>query len=144
MTSLHVQRINLGISRRRITLIPAMNIRLIIALFMGLVLQLSQMPGCLASQPAEPCATQAHAASCCCEGSKSCPCARETRENQQPAPLLPASVEVKLSISEAPEVALLAPLVRPPAAGMAVAIPAPGRSGYAGVPLSVAFCSFVI
>jgi hypothetical protein len=54
-------------------------------------------------------------------------------------------MELKLSISETPEARLPAPFVSPPtAAGVRVAIPALARSGYAGVPLSVAFCSFII
>ena len=122
-----------------------MDMRSIIALLMGLVLQLSQMQSCLAARPEEPCPARTHAVKCCCGGLESCPCVKETRESETPTPQLPASVELKLSISEAPEVTLIAPPVSPPAsAGGIVAIPALGRSGYAGVPLSVAFCSFVI
>lgn len=135
----------LGISRRQITLTSRMNFKSIIALFMGLVLQLSQVQSCLASQAEESCTLQAHAVSCCCEGFKSCPCVTETRGNQQSIPLLPASIEWKLSISEAPEATLPAPLISPRTdSGSIAAIPTLRHSGYAGVPLSVAFCSFVI
>lgn len=121
-----------------------MEIRSIIALFMGLVLQWSQVQSCLATEARQPCAAQAHSMSCC-EGLKTCPCAKESRDQPKPTPLLPASVELKLLLSKAPEPPRLGAFVAPPAAAMAVvATPALGWSAYAGVPLSVAFCSFVI
>lgn len=136
--------INLGISHQRITLTSVMDVRSIIALFMGLVLQLSQVQTCLATEAAKPCATQARLMSCC-EGLKTCPCAKKSRENQKPTPLLPASGELKLLLSKAPEPSRLGAFVSPPAAAKAVvATPALGWSAYAGVPLSVAFCRFVI
>jgi hypothetical protein len=123
-----------------------MDIRSIIALFMGLVLQLSQVQVGFATEAVKPCATQARPMSCC-EGHKTCPCAKESRENQKPGPLLPASVELKQLLSKTPEaprlIALVAPLTATKAAAV-VTTPALGWSAYAGVPLSVAFCSFVI
>ena len=121
-----------------------MEFRSIIALFMGLVLQWSQVQACLATEASQPCAAQAHSMSCC-KGRKSCPCAKETREQPQPAPLIPAGVELKQLLSRAPESPRLVALVsRPEAARAVVATPAPARSAYAGVPLAVAFCCFVI
>lgn len=69
----------------------------------------------------------------------------DSRENEKPAPLLPASGDLKFFISKAPEVPRLETLLPPPAESK-VGLPAAVlfRSGYAGVPLSVAFCRFVI
>ena len=81
----------------------------------------------------------------CCEQLDSCPCAKESRENEKPAPLLPAGVDLKVFLSKAPEA--LRSGTRPSPATeskMALVSPAPCRTGYAGVPLSVAFCRFVI
>ncbi len=113
----------------------------IIVLFMGLVLQLSQARACLATQTEHACVANMS----CCEDLDSCPCASESRENEKPAPLLPAGVDLKVILSKAPEAP--APETRlSPAAGSRVALVSPAlfRNGYAGVPLSVAFCRFVI
>ncbi len=116
----------------------------IVGLFLALVFQLSQMPSALAGQPQQQCATQALAMSCC-EGLGSCPCATESRENDKPAPLLPASLQLKFFISKAPEQPRLETFFSLPAGIQGgPASPAPCRGGYAGVPLSVAFCRFVI
>jgi hypothetical protein len=122
-----------------------MHIKSIIALFMGLVIQLSQVQAsCMASGSAKSCGTETQAMSCC-DGLESCPCADEGDSNQTPTPLTPAAVDLKPLISPAPErispAALFPPrtdAVVPTASWVEL------RSGFSGVPLSVAFCRFVI
>ncbi len=135
---------NLEIIPGGITLTNVMGTRSIIALFMGLVLQLSQAQLCLTPRVEKSCATEAHAMSCC-EGSGSCHCATESRDHEPPTPLVPASVDLKVFLAKAPEVPRVETLFSPPEETRVVeASPVLGRGGYAGVPLSVAFCRFVI
>jgi len=121
-----------------------MNLRSIIGLLMGLVIQLSQVPSCLAAKGTEPCTTQGHPAGCC-EGLESCPCAGSTNSAPTPAPLIPAEVELKCLISPAPAANDSQLVVSPPADCLNSSVsPTESRSGFEGVPLSVAFCSFII
>ena len=121
-----------------------MGMRSIVALFLGLLIQLSQVQSCLAAEPAKPCATKAHPG-CCCDGMRSCPCAKDSDQNQKPAPLIPAALDLKLLISKTPGTHGLDALIPPPAAAVVFTASSPkSRNGFAGVPLSVAFCRFVI
>jgi hypothetical protein len=121
-----------------------MAIRSIIALFMGLVIQLSQAQSHLTAGPEKPCATDGQSA-CCCGDFQSCPCVSESDPAEKPAPLIPAAVDFKLLISKAPEPDAPVALITPPANDARPATPLiERRSGYAGVPLSVAFCRFTI
>jgi hypothetical protein len=116
-------------------------VKSIIVLLLGLVLQLSQTKPCLAAQTTQACAADMS----CCGDLKSCPCASESRRNEKPAPLLPAGVDLKVLLSKAPEAPVLETRLYPAAKSrVAVVSPAPFRSGYAGVLLSVAFCRFII
>lgn len=118
-----------------------MNFKAIIALLMGLVIQLSLVHVC----PAEIPVGSAGIKMCCCEGLQSCPCASNRSPDQKPAPLIPAAADLKLLISKTPESSSLdAPIFIHPAAVVATASRAQARSAYAGVPLAVAFCRFVI
>lgn len=120
-----------------------MGLKAVIALFLGLVIQLSQVQAGLAAA-VSACGDMGKPMSCC-QGPKSCPCVSETDRDQKPAPLIPSAGELKWFVSKSPE----------PDRFIAV-LPAPGKpalpatrtgdafAGYAGVPLSVAFCSFVI
>jgi len=121
-----------------------MNAKALITLILGLVLQLAQMlPAAVA---ASPCFSQ-ETSCACCEGPDSCPCADNSEPEQKPAPLssdspsvlkLPAARvgDTRISI-ESPTGSHTSPAVEAsPVAGPS--------SGYAGVRLSVAFCSFVI
>ena len=133
-----------GITFSNIALIPAMNFKAIIALLMGLVIQLSQVQTCLAATSIGAVGAEAHSM-CCCEGLLSCPCASDRSPDQKPAPLIPAAADLKLLISKTPESSSLdAPISIHPAAVVATASRAEARSAYAGVPLAVAFCRFVI
>ena len=115
-----------------------------ITLILGLLFQLAQvLPGAVASTPCAPIAE-----SCgCCEGSNSCPCAENGEPSQKPAPLAPDfGGGVKLPAAKADNTRVsveflreIHPITHP------VACPLEGPpSGYQGVRLSVAFCSFVI
>ncbi len=133
-----------GIFRYQITLIAAMAIKSIIALFLGLVIQFSQVPSSFASEPAKSCGVLADSP-CCCEGLQSCPCAKEGNSHQKPAPLIPAAPELKPLISKAPEAINLDAMIPPEAeeGEFSVAQKDPAM-GFPGVPFSVAFCRFLI
>lgn len=81
----------------------------------------------------------------CCMGLEACPCAEETTQSQKPAPAIPAGVDLKLVIANAsgPPVAFVATTVAAKCLATAVS-QTEFQSGYAGVPLSVAFCSHLI
>jgi hypothetical protein len=137
--------IKLGILPSRITLPTGMNLKAVIALLMGLVIQLSQAHVSWMTQDSpKSCGSSVHPMSCC-EGLKSCPCVDEGDSNQKPAPLVPATIELKTLVSQVAGAVDPVALFSPPENA---AVPAASfvefRSGYAGVPLSVAFCSFVI
>ena len=121
-----------------------MGIRSIIALFMGLVIQLSQMQVCVATEPAKSCATSGHRMGCC-EGLESCPCAKKSDPSEKPAPLVPAAVDLKLFVSKASGPGCLDVIHFPRSIRvLGSAARRESKTGYAGVPLSVAFCRFVI
>ncbi len=121
-----------------------MNIKSIIALFMGLVIQFSQAQPCLTAAPAKSC-VENESSSCCCGDFQSCPCVSESPPDQKPAPLIPGAVDLKPLISKAPEPCGSETLASPPpTAALPAATLLERRSGYTGVPLSVAFCRFII
>jgi hypothetical protein len=122
-----------------------MNLKSIVGLLMGLVIQLSQVPSCLAWEAPTACAAQAHPAGCC-EGLESCPCAKNTDSAPKPAPLIPAEVDLKCLISPAPAEANSQWVTPAPADILAFSLSSTESrcGGFAGVPLSVAFCSFII
>ena len=123
-----------------------MNAKVIITLILGLVFQLAQvLPGAII--PAS-CAPHSQTCGCCAEG-KSCQCSIENEPDHQQAP--------KPALPDAQGV-LKAPLVRPgdeeafvhpvtETLASAIIESTPRRespAGFAGVRLSVAFCSIVI
>lgn len=120
-----------------------MGLKAVIALFLGLVIQFSQVQSGLAA-PVSLCGDMDQPMSCC-EGPESCPCISENDPDQKPTPLIPAAVELKWIVSKPQEPDRFIAAVTPPEIPM---LPAPrlreSRAGYSGVPLSVAFCSFVI
>lgn len=114
----------------------------IFCLFLGLVIQLSPVQPCQEGDVESKCVDVGMS---CCSGLQSCPCAKESEPDQQPAPVFPPATDLKLLISKAPGTDHPAALIFPPEdvpdlAGTSVE----SGNGYAGVPLSVAFCSFVI
>jgi len=121
-----------------------MNVKAIIALLMGLVIQLSQVQACVAAISAGPSGAKAHPM-CCCDGLQSCPCASDRGPDRKPAPLIPAAVDLKFFISKTAVANSLDVPVSPRATTVvATAAHWEARRAYAGVPLSVAFCCFVI
>lgn len=121
-----------------------MSFRLVIALFMGLFIQLSQVQTFGAGLTDGPCAKAAQSMDCC-EGLKSCHCAKDNDSDQKPAPLAVVELDLKLLFSKAPEAVSLATLIPPTQHSVLVAASVYRiGGGFAGVPLSVAFCSFVI
>ena len=121
-----------------------MGLKPIIALFLGLLIQWSQVQVCSVDVAAPPCAT-APDSMACCNGLKSCHCAKDSDSDQKPAPLVAAAVDLKLLLSKAPETPCLAVLVFPPNDSvLGAASVSRVCGGYAGVPPSVAFCCFVI
>lgn len=120
-----------------------MGLKAVIALFLGLVLQFSQAQSGVAALLAT-CGDVDQPMSCC-EEAKSCPCLSETDPDQKPAPLVPATVDLKWFISKSAEPDRFTPV--PPSLERPVLSATRAGdtfAGYAGVPLSVAFCSFVI
>jgi hypothetical protein len=121
-----------------------MNVKAVITLILGLVFQLAQaLP---AATFTSPCASQGTFCACC-ESADSCPCAENVESDQKPAPQLPESGNVlKLPATKADDnrfsiESRAGALPSPTLAASPVSGPS---SGYAGVPLAVAFCSFVI
>ena len=121
-----------------------MSFRLVIALFMGLFIQLSQVQTFGVVLTDGPCAKAAQSMDCC-EGLKSCHCANESDSDQKPAPLTVVEVDLKLLLTTAPETSSVAALVSlPEDSVLGAASVSRVCGGFAGVPLSVAFCCFVI
>ena len=121
-----------------------MGLKTTITLILGLLFQLAQvLPGAVAATPCAPVAE-----SCgCCAGPDSCPCAENGEPLQTPAPLAPdVGGSVKLPAAKADDTRVSVEFLRETHPSThAVACPLQGPpSGYLGVRLSVAFCSFVI
>ena len=133
-----------GISEVEVTLTIVMNLKPIIALLMGLVIQFAQMQSCVAASSVNPCEGKAPSL-CCCEGLQSCPCAGNSNPDQQPAPLIPAAVDLKFLVSNAPGTNTLnAPISPRTDVVVSIASRSEAWRSYPGVTLSVAFCRFVI
>ncbi len=117
-----------------------MAIKSIIALIMGLVIQLSQAQ--LFAQA--DCFTPVHEMNCCA-GMKSCPCAGESDSNSKQHPIAQVEVDLKLLISKSEESSQsTAKLEVMTADVLATSTELRAPSGFAGVTLSVAFCTFLI
>ena len=138
-------RQGVGIITRPRSLTFAMTIKSIIALFLGLIIQFSQAQSGLAIESVKPCGGKAHSMSCC-DGLKSCPCAKESEPVQKPGPLIPAGADLKLLVSKISEPSGLEVLPFPPTEELIAPVRSQTdvRCAFAGVPLSVAFCRFVI
>jgi hypothetical protein len=120
-------------------------LRMILALFMGLIIQWSQMHACLGDSTYPKCAEPSSAMSCC-KSIKSCHCAEDTNPEQKPAPVVVVSVDLKLLLSKPPENDRFVTVVcSRSSTSEETAISTPDwHAGFAGVPLSVAFCRFLI
>jgi hypothetical protein len=121
-----------------------MNVKAVITLILGLVFQLAQvLPSAVMAS-----SCSSHEVSCaCCAGPDSCPCAKNGESEPKPAPLSSDSGSVlKLPAAKAGETRVsIESLGENQSSPTEAASPVAGpSSGYAGVRLSVAFCSFVI
>lgn len=119
-------------------------IKTVVTLFLALVFQLAQvLPPAAAI---ESCAVVGPGCACC-DPADSCPCAGKDETHQKPAPLSSESSNtLKFPVARATgnRVSVESdPGIRPAATVAAPAI-TDQTSGYTGVRLSVAFCSFVI
>ena len=122
----------------------AMVIKSLITLFLGLVIQLSQVQLGSAAEPVKSCGSNAPSV-CCCDGLKSCPCAKDGKSDQKRSPMLPGGGDLKWLVLKASVPVGIEPLIFPltePVVSTGSQLEA--RSAYAGVPLSVAFFRFVI
>jgi len=120
-----------------------MTFKIISALCMGLILQLSQVRLSAAAETGISCGNSESMS--CCTGRDSCPCAKESDSQQNPPPLFPATVDFKLLVSKTSEPDQLEASVSPPSDKVfSNTCRLDSMSGYAGLPLSVAFCTFVI
>jgi len=121
-----------------------MNAKVIIALILGLVFQLAQvLPGAVVAS-----SCPSHTESCgCCKSGKSCQCAENSDSNQKPNPApIETAAGLKLPHARISETGIM-PVT-------AAGIESVSRtttffhtgppSGFPGVRLSVAFCTFVI
>jgi hypothetical protein len=132
------------LTSRTIIFTVAMAIKSIIALFLGLVIQLSQVQLGSAAKPVKSCGGDAHSMSCC-EGLKSCPCVKESNPDQKPSPLIPVGGDLKCFVLKTSESAELDELISLPTESVVSSgSQQAARSAFAGVGLSVAFCRFVI
>ena len=123
-----------------------MILKSIVGLFLVLVIQLSQVQACPATESNPSCPAVAASAHDCCKEKTSCPCVSERKQAPQPIPAAPAPVDLKLSAPKVRELDFLALFFLPK---ISEAVPATAsfpesHRGFTGVPLSVAFCSFVI
>lgn len=123
---------------------PKMNIRATIALFMGLLLQWSMVQAFPDTIPAKSCGSES-ASMACCASKQVCPCLDQSESSEKPAPLAPTSSVLKLIFAAVPATDdSVETTAIPPAVQVSPHTKASSTAGYPGVPLSVAFCSFVI
>ncbi len=119
------------------------NLRAIFGLFLGLVIQCSHVQSSLAADVAHSCGGGEFMS--CCDGLQACPCASEENPVEKPSPMVPAATDLKLLVSKGAEpINLEAPVCDPTDSSFFTASSFEICKGYAGVPLSVAFCRFVI
>jgi hypothetical protein len=121
-----------------------MSLKTTITLLLGLVFQLAQvLPGAVVTT-----LCPSHAESCeCCKTAKSCHCAKSGESDQKPVPApLNSGGELKVPVMKSTETRVSVEVSREtaPSVAFAAALQSEPARGYAGVRLSVAFCSFVI
>lgn len=137
-------KIHLEHAAPEITLTPVMTVKLAITLILGLVFQLAQvLPAAVITSP---CQMEQESCGCCTAG-KSCHCAENEDRDQQPSPApFDAGRTLKIPEMKSTETRVSLESVRKlDPATMIASLPDAGFvTGYTGVRLSVAFCSFVI
>ncbi|MEO5714904.1 MAG: hypothetical protein ABIT37_15605, partial [Luteolibacter sp.] len=80
----------------------------IVGLFLGLVIQLSQIQPCAAADSKLPCPNVAASVHDCCKSKMSCPCASKSEQAPTPAPAIPATADLKLDAPKLRELDFLA------------------------------------
>lgn len=123
-----------------------MKSKAVIALILGLIFQLAQVLPGVAAIMAD---CRFAAESCeCCAGLTSCPCAEDGEPVRNPMPLAPDSGKtLKVPLAKTSGTRVSPETISGPQAIVPSVIATPVTGpwiGYTGVPLSVAFCSFVI
>ncbi len=118
----------------------------IVGLFLGLVIQLSQVQPCQAAESKHSCPPASAHSRSCCEGKAACPCVSKGEQVPTPNPIAPPTVDLKLAAPKLREIDIFALfyLLEFSEAVPATASASESHSGFTGVPLSVAFCTFVI
>ena len=121
-----------------------MGLKTITAFCAGMLLQLSVIASGISTGALESVRSSACASSCC-ENLDSCPCFESSGQDEAPAPLPPALPDLKGPLASPSEPVALVTIDSPTKECSPIACVVrnpPG--GYSGVPLTVAFCSFVI
>jgi len=138
------RKYNLLKYKSSIIVIMFMVFRTIIAIFMGLVLQISQVQSCLGAEILNSSGKNSCKMSCC-EAIQSCPCAKECDSNKTPVPAIPVSVDLKSHLTKSPDPSHILHFTVPSVHTVALKCPTNFTlTRYAGVPLSVAICRFII
>lgn len=121
-----------------------MGLRTIVALLLGLFIQLSQMP--LRGSESSTCRVGAKRVMSCCDPAEPCPCASKGDPDRKPLPLKQGGVEGKsLVLARASEPELETKIASCGAAAkLRCVVREDHPAGYSGVTLAVAYCSFVI
>lgn len=122
-----------------------MTVKATTAFLLALVFQLAQLQGMANLLQGCVMTTAAHCE--CCAGPDSCPCAKSDESAPKPAPLLPASAsDLKSPLAKSGKTRVSVETRNIPAAPAALEGCPVERPwvGYTGVPLAVAFCSFII
>lgn len=121
-----------------------MNAKVIITFILGLVFQLAQvLPGAVVAG-----SCPSHTESCgCCEAGKSCQCAENSDSDQKPSPApIENGAALKLPGARVSETGIIAVSADGSecVSRSSAFFPTGILSGFPGVRLSVAFCTFVI
>lgn len=122
-----------------------MGIRQIIALFMGLVFQVSHGQQWMVAESVIGCGAAHSESMSCCKGLEQCPCISKSDGEPQREPLTSDIQQLKVVLSSATE-KNPTELFRFSADDRSASPRSHARlwSGYGGVPLNVAYCKFVI
>jgi hypothetical protein len=121
-----------------------MNVKAVIAVILGLVFQLAQVMPAMAHKTS--CVSDAVACACC-EDQGACDCAKNSEVEQKPTPLsseTSGELKVPAAKGEDSQVSMGSPVEIQPARAALASAYVSSLCGFAGVRLSVAFCSFVI
>lgn len=118
-----------------------MRLRDIVAVVLGMILQIT-LTGVV---PAAPAPDQCSQQSCCCSSATSCPCIESSSEDKPSLPVLPVQQErlTPLITPTDPEIPGVETRAGPSDASSSLTT-VEVNNGYRGVPLAVAFCRFTI